>query len=101
MAIFLVPLEKKILGHLLDMASVEFSNHGCNDLDSELIKLINQNEYGPVFWHDIDEFRRVHNGYSEEDIKALHGVASDFELFTYFKWLIGLGSHQYDELSRW
>lgn len=53
--------EKMLAGKLLEMASDEFSNHGCNDLPKELERLLTQEE-----WDRLNKEMHDWNGDPEE-----------------------------------
>lgn len=48
--------ESNIVSKLLDMASDEFSNHGCNDLDKEIESLITAELLEEIrVWNDAED----------------------------------------------
>lgn len=53
--------EKMLVSSLLEMASHEFSNHGCNDLSEELVKMLSKRE-----WIALDKAHHILNGDPEE-----------------------------------
>ena len=55
------PQEKKLIAALLEMASREFSNHGCNDLPKELREFLTKEE-----WVDLDKVWHERNGDPQE-----------------------------------
>lgn len=51
----------KLTAALLDLASEQFSNHGCNDLQKELVELLSQKE-----WDKLNQEYHNWNGDPEE-----------------------------------
>jgi hypothetical protein len=75
----LSPNDRKVLAHLLEMASDHFANHGCNDMELD--------EVLPDVDARRDLMRRYHawNGDPEEfDPEGSYEIESDFALMGFY-----------------
>lgn len=67
--------ERRLIAHLLEMASNEFANHGCNDLDKDIFK----------GWSE-DEIEALRKEYCEHNQLEYHSGAyiPDWGLMKYY-----------------
>ena len=74
----LKPHEIKIISYLLEIASDEFSNHGCNDIDAKFFNSIPREQ-----WIEMDKDEHFWNGDPEEhDPERIN--PTDWSLMSYF-----------------
>lgn len=72
--------EKKIIAKLLKQASEEFSNHGCNDTDDEILNLMTPDEKNELEYNMAKD-----QGEEEEFEKDNHFfMGYDYMLMSYF-----------------
>lgn len=83
-------IEKRLAGEMLRLAADKFSNHGCNDLDDEIIALIPDSMCDDI---------RAWNGADDDDWPETSGHIGDSSLMRYLSDLLLDGAGADDSLE--
>lgn len=78
-------LQKKLAAYFLELASEEFSNHGCNDIDSDAIDIVLQmtNSERTKFCKEYHKYNRDDEETDIEDAQTEMLNMSDWEYMSF------------------